>query len=100
MSGDVKVIDLAIDSKIPHGTQIVLKPDTLIFENTEFSKETLQNWFSENYSGVNFSLLFPRQPHFNKVLHVLVKIHWRRSNVNLLKSFLYQWIFVATDSIR
>lgn len=95
----MKVIDLAIDSKIPYGRQIVLKPDTLIFENTEFSKETLQNWFSENYSGVNFSLLFPRQTHFKKILHVLVKIHWRRSNVNLLKSFLNQRIFVAADCI-
>ena len=40
------------DSKIPHGTQIVLKPDTLIFENTLFSKEKLQGWISENYSGL------------------------------------------------
>ena len=37
------------DSKIPHGTQIVLKPDTLIFENTLFSREKLQGWISENY---------------------------------------------------
>lgn len=35
----MKVIDVAIDSKIPHGTQIVLKPDTSIFGDTEFSKE-------------------------------------------------------------
>lgn len=40
------------DSKIPHGTQIVLKPDSLIFENTLFSREKLQGWISENYSGV------------------------------------------------
>lgn len=40
------------DSKIPHGTQIVLKPDTSIFEDTEFSKEKLENWISENYSGL------------------------------------------------
>ena len=40
------------DSKIPHGTQIVLKPDTLIFENTLFSREKLQGWISENYSGL------------------------------------------------
>ena len=44
-------------------------------------------------------LLFPRQSHFKKVLHVLVKIHWRRSNVNLLKSFLNQRIFVTADCI-
>lgn len=37
------------DSKIPHGTQIVLKPDTSIFENTLFSREKLQGWISENY---------------------------------------------------
>ena len=37
------------DSKIPHGTQIVLKPDTSIFGDTAFSKEKLQNWISENY---------------------------------------------------
>ena len=37
------------DSKIPHGTQIILKPDTSIFESTQFSKEKLQNWISENY---------------------------------------------------
>ena len=37
------------DSKIPHGTQIVLKPDTSIFENTLFSREKLQGWSSENY---------------------------------------------------
>ena len=45
-------------------------------------------------------LLFPRQPHFNKVLHILVKVHWRRSNVNLFKSFLNQRIFVTADCIR
>ncbi|MBO4858046.1 MAG: helix-turn-helix domain-containing protein [Treponema sp.] len=37
------------DSEIPHGTQIILKPDTSIFESTQFSKEKLQNWISENY---------------------------------------------------
>ena len=37
------------DSKIPHGTQIILKPDTSIFESTQFSKEKLQNWISENF---------------------------------------------------
>ena len=37
------------DSKIPHGTQIILKPDTSIFESIGFSKEKLQNWISENY---------------------------------------------------
>ena len=37
------------DSKIPHGTQIILKPDTSIFESTQFSKEKLQNWITENY---------------------------------------------------
>ena len=42
---------------------------------------------------------FPRQAHFKKVLHVLVKIHWRRSNVNLFESFLNQRIFVAADCI-
>ena len=40
------------DSKIPHGTQIVLKPDTSIFEDTAFSKEKLRNWLSENYSNL------------------------------------------------
>ena len=44
-------------------------------------------------------LLFPRQAHFKKILHVLVKVHWRWSNVNLFESFLYQRIFVAADSI-
>ena len=37
------------DSKIPHGTQIVLKPDTSIFGDTVFSREKLQGWISENY---------------------------------------------------
>ena len=46
------VISKTNDSKIPHGTQIVLKPDTSIFEDTEFSKEKLENWISENYSGL------------------------------------------------
>ena len=40
------------DSKILHGTQIVLKPDSSIFEDTEFSKEKLQNWIRENYSDL------------------------------------------------
>lgn len=40
------------DSKIPHGTQIVLKPDISIFEDTVFSKEKLENWIRENYSGL------------------------------------------------
>ena len=46
------VTSKANDSKIPHGTQIVLKPDTSIFENTLFSREKLQGWISENYPGV------------------------------------------------
>ncbi|MBP3742792.1 MAG: helix-turn-helix domain-containing protein [Treponema sp.] len=40
------------DSKIPHGTQIVLKPDTSIFGDSEFCKEKLENWIRENYSGL------------------------------------------------
>ena len=40
------------DSKIPHGTHIVLKPDTSIFGDTAFSKEKLQNWLNENYSDL------------------------------------------------
>ena len=40
------------DSKIPHGTQIVLKPDTSIFEDTAFSKAKLQNWLNDNYSDL------------------------------------------------
>ena len=40
------------DSAIPHGTQIVLKPDTSIFEDTAFSKEKLLAWLNENYSGL------------------------------------------------
>lgn len=43
------VTSKANDSKISHGTQIVLKPDTSIFENTLFSREKLQGWISENY---------------------------------------------------
>ena len=46
------VTSKANDSEIPHGTQIVLKPDTSIFEDTVFSKERLNNWVCENYSGV------------------------------------------------
>ncbi|MBR1640271.1 MAG: hypothetical protein IJ688_12880 [Treponema sp.] len=40
------------DSKILHGTQIVLKPDTSIFGDTEFSKEKINKWISKNYSGL------------------------------------------------
>ena len=40
------------DSNIPHGTQIVLKPDTPIFEDTAFSKEKLLAWVNENYSDL------------------------------------------------
>ena len=40
------------DSNIPHGTQIVLKPDTSIFEDTAFSKEKLLTWLNENYSDL------------------------------------------------
>ena len=40
------------DSKIPHGTQIVLKPDSTIFGESEFCKEKLENWINENYSGL------------------------------------------------
>jgi DNA gyrase/topoisomerase IV subunit B len=43
------VISKTNDSKIPHGTQILLKPDTSIFEDTQFSKEKLQNWINENH---------------------------------------------------
>lgn len=34
------------DSVIPHGTQIVLKPDTSIFEDIAFSKEKLLTWLN------------------------------------------------------
>ena len=37
------------DSAVLHGTQILLKPDTSIFEDTEFSKEKLQTWITENH---------------------------------------------------
>ena len=40
------------DSKIPHGTQIVLKPDSSIFGESEFCKEKINKWISENYSGL------------------------------------------------
>ena len=40
------------DSNIPHGTQIILKPDTSIFEDTAFSKEKLLTWLNENYSDL------------------------------------------------
>ena len=38
------------DSKIPHGTQIILKPDSVIFEDADFSKKIIQRWVNENYS--------------------------------------------------
>ena len=37
------------DSEIEHGTQIILKPDSVIFEDTVFSKEKLQSWVKDNY---------------------------------------------------
>ena len=37
------------DSQIPHGTQIILKPDSVIFEDAVFSKEKLERWVGENY---------------------------------------------------
>ena len=40
------------DSKIPHRTQIVLKPDSSIFGENEFCKEKINKWISENYSGL------------------------------------------------
>ena len=40
------------DSKLPHGTQIVLKPDTSIFGDTAFSKEKLLAWLNDNYSDL------------------------------------------------
>ena len=40
------------DSQILHGTQIVLKPDSSIFENTLFSREKLLGWIRENYSDL------------------------------------------------
>ena len=40
------------DSEILHGTQIVLKPDSSIFGESEFRKEKINNWLSENYSGL------------------------------------------------
>ena len=40
------------DSQILHGTQIVLKPDSSIFENTLFSREKLLGWIGDNYSGL------------------------------------------------
>ena len=46
------VTSKANDSKIPHGTQIVLKPDTSIFGEREFCKEKINKWISENYSGL------------------------------------------------
>jgi len=41
--------------------------------------------------------LFPSQPHFYKVLHVLVKIHSRWSDVDLLEGFLHQRIFITAN---
>ena len=46
------VTSKANDSKIPHGTQIVLKPDSSIFGESEFSKEKIKKWISENYPDV------------------------------------------------
>lgn len=43
--------------------------------------------------------VFPLKPHFYKVLHVLVKIHWRRVYIDLFKSFLNQRIFIAANRI-
>ena len=40
------------DSTIPHGTQIILKPDTSIFEDTAFNKEKLLAWINDNYSDL------------------------------------------------
>ena len=40
------------DSKILHGTQIILKPDSSIFWESEFCKEKINKWISENYSGL------------------------------------------------
>jgi DNA gyrase/topoisomerase IV subunit B len=49
------------DSKIPHGTQIILKPDTSIFENTKFSKEKLQNWINENYCDLKGNVVIEEE---------------------------------------
>ena len=46
------VISKTNDSKITHGTQIVLKPDSSIFGESEFCKEKINKWISENYSGL------------------------------------------------
>ncbi|MBQ4496318.1 MAG: helix-turn-helix domain-containing protein [Spirochaetaceae bacterium] len=40
------------DSEILHGTQIVLKPDSSIFGDSEFCKEKINKWISKNYSGL------------------------------------------------
>ena len=37
------------DSEIEHGTQIILKPDSVIFEDAVFSKEKLECWVGENH---------------------------------------------------
>ena len=37
------------DSEIEHGTQIILKPDSVIFEDAVFSKEKLERWVKDNY---------------------------------------------------
>ena len=52
------------------------------------------------FTRFNMLLLFPLKPHFNELLHVLVKVHWRRSNVDLFKGFLDKRIFVTADCIR
>ena len=44
-------------------------------------------------------LFFPRQAHFKKVLHILVKIHWQHSYFNLFECFLNQRIFITADCI-
>ena len=37
------------DSEIPHGTQIILKPDSVIFGDAVFGKEKLERWVGENH---------------------------------------------------
>ena len=46
------------DSKIPHGTQIVLKPDSSIFGDTVFSKEKLEYWICKNYCDLKDKVWF------------------------------------------
>ncbi len=55
------VISKTNDSKIPHGTQIVLKPDTSIFEDTQFSKEKLQNWINENHCELKGNVMIEEE---------------------------------------